>query len=95
MSQFDEALVAAQAMRERRLAIEDILAQLRASGVTIIDSAKVIRRIENVDLGKAKEIIDGSETWADRREANEQIRRMALQAALEEGAQQDPPCGDR
>jgi len=92
---FDEALEVAQAMQEQGLAIEEILAQLRASGVTIIDSAKVIRRIENGDLGRAKEIIDSSQTWADRRKANEQVRRVAIQAALEEGAQQDPPCGDR
>lgn len=87
---FDAALEAAQAMQARGLAMEEILAQLRASGVTIIDSVKIIRRIENVDLGKAKEIIDSSDTWGDRRDADELIRGIAFQAALEEGAQLDP-----
>lgn len=81
---FEEALELAQATQEQGSDREELLTRLRASGVTIIDSLKVIREIERVDLGKAKEIIDSSETWADRREGNKNIRRMLLQAALEE-----------
>jgi ribosomal protein L7/L12 len=87
----DEALELAQAMKEQGSAIEEILARLRASGVTIVDSLKVVRRIEGGHLGEAKEIIDSSEAWADRREANEQIRSMLFRAVLEEGGQLDPP----
>lgn len=88
---FDEALELAQAMREEGNEIELVLARLRASGTTIVDSVKIVRQIEHVDLGKAKEIVDSSDTWANVRSTNEQIRRSALRAALEESAEPESP----
>jgi hypothetical protein len=51
---FEEALELAQAMQEQGADREEILARLRVSGATIIDSLKVVRRIERVDLGKCQ-----------------------------------------
>ena len=87
---FDEALELAQPMLERGFTTEEILARLRASGATPIDSLKVLRRLFGIDLARAKEIIDSSDTWADMREATEEIRRTAIKAILEEGTDQEP-----
>jgi ribosomal protein L7/L12 len=86
--EFDEALCLARDMKEQGIEREKILARLRASGATIIDSLKVIRQIESVSLTEAKNIVDSSETWADKRAANERVRRALIQALEEEGAEQ-------
>jgi ribosomal protein L7/L12 len=44
---------------------------------------KVVREVEGVRLGRAKEIVDSSATWADMRESNERIRSLAVKAVEE------------
>jgi len=88
---FEEAMELAQTMKGQGAETEAILARLRASGATIIDSLKVTRQIENVNLTEAKRIVDNSATWADKREGNKRIRRMLIRALDEESAQQNRP----
>ena len=59
--------------------VEQILAFLRAHGANIVDSLKVVRAVEGVRFGRAKEIIDNSKTWADVRESNDELRSIAVQ----------------
>lgn len=63
--------------------MEEVLASLRSAGGTMVDSLKIVREVEGVRLGRAKEIVDSSATWADMRESNERLRSVAEQA-LEE-----------
>jgi ribosomal protein L7/L12 len=81
----DLAYLVNLASRKRRegCSLEEVLASLRSAGATIIDSLKVVREVEGVRLGRAKEIVDSSATWADMRESNEKLRSVAEQA-LEE-----------
>jgi ribosomal protein L7/L12 len=85
----EEAVKLAQTMKGQGAETETILSRLRASGATIIESLKVIRQIENINLTEAKRIVDSSATWADKRDGNERIRRMLIKALDEECAQQN------
>ena len=60
--------------------VEQMLALLREQGATISDSLKVVRSVEGIRLGQAKEIVDTSKTWADFHEPSEKVRSIALQA---------------
>ena len=60
--------------------IEQVLAMLRERGATIADSLKVVRSVEGIQLGQAKEVVDTSKTWADLREPTQDIRSAALEA---------------
>jgi ribosomal protein L7/L12 len=60
--------------------MEEVLCRLRIEGATIIESLKVIREIEAIPLGKAKEIVDASVTWADRYGDNDALRTTAIEA---------------
>lgn len=73
------------ASRKRRegCSLEEVLASLRSAGATMVDSLKVVREVEGVRLGRAKEIVDSSATWADMRESNERLRSVAEQALTE------------
>ena len=57
--------------------IESILAALRADGATFVDSIKVIRQLEQLSLGGAKEVVDSSATWSAEYEARESLRQTA------------------
>lgn len=73
----------AKKQRRKGSSVEEVLASLRSEGATIVDSVKVVREVEGVRLGRAKEIVDSSDTWADVRESNERVRSLAMQS-LEE-----------
>ncbi|MDY7096367.1 MAG: hypothetical protein SX243_25610 [Acidobacteriota bacterium] len=70
------------ASRKRRegCSLEEVLASLRSAGATMVDSLKVVREVEGVRLGQAKEIVDSSATWADMRESNERLRSLVVKA---------------
>lgn len=70
----------ASGMRREGRSIEEVLASLRSAGATIVDCLKVVREVEGVRLGRAKEIVDSSATWADVRTSNEELRSVAEQA---------------
>jgi ribosomal protein L7/L12 len=54
--------------------------ELRDSGATIIESLKVVREIEQVNLGQAKLIVDQSATWRDAYAANRALRDEIVRA---------------
>jgi ribosomal protein L7/L12 len=60
--------------------LERVLAALRDAGATMIDSVKIVRELESVPLGEAKQILDSSTTWADERAQHDELRRMAVEA---------------
>jgi ribosomal protein L7/L12 len=70
----------ARRCRSAGLDLDDTLSELRRAGATIVESLKVVRIVEDVDLGRAKELVDASSTWADVFAANDQLRRTAIEA---------------
>jgi len=74
------------ASRKRRegCSMEDVLSSLRSAGATMVDSLKVVREVEGIRLGRAKELVDSSATWADMHESNERLRSVAQQALEED-----------
>jgi hypothetical protein len=76
----EEAVELARTLRSQGSSVEDVLSRLRGAGATIIESIKVVRQVEHVRLGDAKEIVHVSDTWADVREANDELHRLALEA---------------
>jgi ribosomal protein L7/L12 len=83
MTRFDELAAEATRLRQEGKDIEDVLRVLRDNGATIMDSVKVIRQVESVHLGTAKEIVDASVTWADHYSSNDELRRVAIEAMEE------------
>jgi ribosomal protein L7/L12 len=64
----------AAAMRAAGTGLDEVLAELRSQGASITQCLKIVREVEGVPLGRAKEIVDGSVTWSDMREANARLR---------------------
>jgi ribosomal protein L7/L12 len=60
--------------------LDDVLAELRNRGASIVDSLKIVRDVEHVSLGQAKAIVDQSLTWADARQHNRELRDAVLEA---------------
>lgn len=50
---------------------ERLLAFLRESGATKIDSIKIIRTVKGCSLREADDLVHYSSVWADRRESDE------------------------
>ena len=70
----EDLLELARAQRSSGKELEDVLSGLRGRGASIIDCLKIVREVEQVDLGRAKLIVDESRTWADAGESNRQLR---------------------
>jgi hypothetical protein len=71
-------------LRREGHGLDDVLGRLRADGADVSESLKVIRSIEGVSLGQAKEIVDASTTWADRFSSNDEMRAVAIEAIQED-----------
>ena len=54
-----------------------VLTQLRADGISPVESIKVTRAVLHVSLGEAKTIVHESPAWADRRADFEQLHDAA------------------
>lgn len=76
----DEQLGLAVAMRHAGASTDAILAALRVEGTTAAESVRVLRDLDGVRLGVAKESLDRSPIWADMRDVNEAVRRAALES---------------
>lgn len=77
MLKFDKLCEFARERRDAGVPLEQVLQDLRGLGASIIDSLKIVRQVEAVSLGTAKDLIDNSPTWADYRECNERVRNEA------------------
>ncbi len=74
-----------RALWERSANMDQFLDELRRRGAFQIESIKAVRKFAKVDLGKAKEIVHFSKTWADLRESSEALHEALYQAALADG----------
>jgi len=74
-----------RALWERCASMDQFLDELRQRGAFQIESIKAVRNFAKVDLGKAKEIVHFSKTWADLRESSEALHEALYQAALSDG----------
>ena len=60
--------------------MEAVLRRLRSESQSVIETANTIRAATGMSLREAKLLIDGSESWADQREAFRAIDAGALDA---------------
>ncbi len=60
---------------------DDVLAQLRADGFSVIEAIKITRAVRQVDLAEAKRMVHSSPAWADNRDAFDQLHETAATAA--------------
>jgi ribosomal protein L7/L12 len=74
-----------RALWEQCGSVDQFLDELRRRGAFQIESIKAVRKFAKVDLGKAKEIVHYSKTWADLRESSEALHEALYQAALADG----------
>jgi adenylosuccinate lyase len=70
---------------ERCANMDQFLDELRRRGAFQVESIKAVRKFAKVDLGKAKEIVHFSKTWADLRENSEALHEALYQAVLADG----------
>jgi ribosomal protein L7/L12 len=69
-----DLLEVARDLRVSGADLETVLSELRRLGAPQVDCLKIVREVEGVRLGRAKEIVDASLTWADQQATNEQFR---------------------
>ena len=62
---------------------DDALAELRASGASIMECIFAVQRFRRCDLGEAKKIVHFSPAWADMREQQDRFHAELEQAAQE------------
>lgn len=72
-------------MRDAGASTDEWLLELRKAGATQIESVKVVRDVGDVPLGEAKEIVDRSPVWDDRRDVNRRLREDLIRALDEDG----------
>ena len=58
---------------------DESLAELRASGVSILDCIASVRSFQRCSLGEAKRLVESSHAWADVRKATEDSFRVLSQ----------------
>jgi ribosomal protein L7/L12 len=63
--------------------VEEVLALLRQSGCSKVESIKLLREIAGLGLGEAKRRVHLSETWRDRREADDELHASLERLARE------------
>jgi hypothetical protein len=84
--EFDQILASAKVRRREGDDVDDVIWFLRESGLSVIDCIKVVMSIENVGLGRAKEIVHFSAAWADTRPQNEEFHKRLAQNLDPDGA---------
>lgn len=69
--------IAREHLRDRN-SIDAGLSSLRQAGFNEIDCIKAMRTLFGMSLGEAKEIVERSDTWRDRRELHQSLRDEAI-----------------
>ena len=62
---FDFCFREGRRMRNEGRSIEEVLCFFGENGATLIESIKLLRALEGVDLGEAKRAVHFSEAWND------------------------------
>jgi ribosomal protein L7/L12 len=70
----------ARRLRSEGIEWDEVLARLRCDGATIIESVKIVRELDSVTLGKAKDLVDSSIAWSDQFSENDALRKTAIEA---------------
>jgi len=70
----------ARGLRASGMDVDDVLAELRSRGATVVESLKVVREVEHLTLGEAKIVVDESRAWADHRSSKDALRAEATGA---------------
>ena len=78
-----------QRLKEQQGTTEEILALYRRSGLSILESMQLFRRLMNVPLSEAKQVVHSSKTWSDVRAQHESFQAAAEDAAKCVGEEND------
>ncbi|MEU8000744.1 hypothetical protein AB0B66_06215 [Catellatospora sp. NPDC049111] len=78
---FDVAASMLTGRLEEGASLDDVITFLRDEGFGQIDSMKLLTHTAGLSLAEAKQAIDASPAWQDRRESNEALRRDLWEAA--------------
>jgi len=73
----------AQTMRDAGSSYDEIMTNLRGRQVSIIDTARVLRRIRGLDYALVKSIIDESPVWSDLLQENANVRTQVMDLVTE------------
>ena len=71
-------------LRDAGASTDEWLLELRKAGATQIDLLKVVRDVRDVPLSEAKEMVDRSPVWDDRRDVNQRLREDLIRALDED-----------
>jgi hypothetical protein len=63
--------------------VETLLTTLRKRGCTKGESIRILKRLMNIDGGKAKEIVHLSATWGDVRKRDDEFSGMVTKVLME------------
>ena len=69
--------------RDAGMDVDTAISQLRRGGVTITEAIKVIRRVYGVDLGEAKQLVAGHDSWKDISQPWDEIHEELIRAMAE------------
>jgi ribosomal protein L7/L12 len=83
--------LSAKARQMRAMGRDDeaILSFLREGGCSILESIKIIRELKGGSLAEAKRVVHLSQTWADARQAYDQLHDSLETAAMAPDASHD------
>jgi len=73
MTDNSEVFARSQELHARGASTEEILRYYRDSGVSILHSIQMLRKLTNVSLAEAKQVVHLSQTWADLREEHDRF----------------------
>jgi ribosomal protein L7/L12 len=74
----------ARSLRAKGLPTDQVLRSLREAGAEQIDCVVVLREVDQISLGRAKELVDSSQVWADRHATNARLREASVKVLVEE-----------
>ncbi len=80
---FERCLAEARTRLASGAGTEDMLQFFRQSGGNILQSIRLLSRLNNIDLGESKRVVHFSETWNDFRGGSEQLHEEAERVAIE------------
>ena len=91
--EISEALVERfQSMAATNLSREQVIQQMRLSGLSVVQSMKLFQKLYGVSHAEAKTVVHLSATWTDRLEAHEALHDAAWQAIHELGVEDGEPA---
>lgn len=81
-----------RSMTATNLSREQVIQQMRLSGLSVVQSMKLFQKLYGVSHAEAKTVVHFSPTWADRRESHETLHDIACEAIHELGVEDGEPA---